>query len=128
MKYLLDTHIFIWLDSEPTKLSAKVADLCSNKKNQLFLSIASVWEMQIKIQLGKLTLPASLKKTIIEQQTTNAIQLLPIELKHVLNLSSLPNHHKDPFDRMLIAQARAERVRLVSNDPAIAKYGVTVVW
>ncbi len=128
MKYLLDTHAFIWLDSDPDKLSAKVVELCSNSENQLLLSIASVWEMQIKIQLGKLKLPASLAETITGQQAANAIQLLPIELPHVLELSSLPDHHKDPFDRLLIAQARIEKAHLISSDPQIVKYPITVVW
>ena len=128
MKYLLDTHTFIWLDSDPDKLSAAVTSLCSDPQNQLYLSIASVWEMQIKIQLRKLKLPTSLAKTLEEQQTANRLLLLPIELTHILGLAALPDHHKDPFDRLLIAQANAEKMPLISDDPQIAKYSVTVVW
>ena len=128
MRVLLDTHTFIWLDNDPGKLSETVTALCSDKDNDLFLSIASVWEMQIKLKLAKLTLPLALDKTIAEQQKMNGLQLLPIELRHVLALDSLPDHHKDPFDRLLIAQAKAEGLTLITNDPVIAKYPVTVTW
>lgn len=128
MRYLLDTHTFIWLDSDPGKLSAKAADFCSNPENQLLLSLASVWEMQIKIQLGKLKLPAPLSTTIEDQQATNGIHLLSIHLAHILELNALPDHHKDPFDRLLIAQARVEKVVFITDDPQIAKYPVTVAW
>jgi PIN domain nuclease of toxin-antitoxin system len=128
MRALLDTHTFIWLDNDPGKLSETVAALCSDKENVLFLSIASVWEMQIKLKLGKLTLPLALDKTIAEQRQANGLHLLPIELRHVLALDVLPDHHKDPFDRLLIAQAKAEGLTLITNDPVITKYPVTVAW
>ena len=128
MKYLLDTHAFIWRDNNPAKLSMKVRTICIDRANELLLSIACVWEMQIKMQLGKLTLPSPLANMITAQQAANAVQLLPVELPHVLELSSLPDHHKDPFDRLLISQARIERAQLISDDPQIAKYPVTVVW
>lgn len=84
MRYLLDTQAFIWLDRNQARLTPAVAAMCSDATHQLVLSIASVWEMQIKMQLGKLTLPAPLAQTITEQQTTNGLQLLSIELRHVL--------------------------------------------
>jgi PIN domain nuclease of toxin-antitoxin system len=84
--------------------------------------------MQIKIQLGKLTLPAPLSILLQRQQQTNAIQILPITLPHVLELASLPDLHRDPFDRLLIAQARVEKASLISDDATIKKYPVTVVW
>ncbi len=128
MKYLLDTHTFIWLDNDPGKLSSKVAELCSARENQLLVSLASIWEMQMKIQVGKLNLPISVADMITDQQSANAIQLLSIDLSHILELASLPDHHKDPFDRLLIAQARIERARLITDDPKIGKYSVPVVW
>jgi PIN domain nuclease of toxin-antitoxin system len=128
MKYLLDTHTFIWFDNDPGKLSVKIAALCSDKTNQLLLSIASVWEMQIKLQIGKLTLPAPLENLVRDQQATNGIQLLPIDLSHILELAFLADHHKDPFDRLLIAQSRIEQATLITDDPQIAKYAVNVVW
>jgi len=128
MKYLLDTHAFIWLDSDPGKLSPKVATLCADPSNLILLSLASVWEMQIKIQLGKLTLPAPLADTIRNQIKTNQIELLSIELTHILGLASLLPHHKDPFDRLLIAQAIAENAILITDDSQIAKYPAYIIW
>ncbi len=128
MRYLLDTHSFIWLDSVPERLSPKVAAICRDQANALELSIASIWEMQIKLHLGKLTLPTSLAQTIENQQRINQIELLPIQLPHILGLASLPDHHKDPFDRLLIAQAISEGLILISHDPRMAEYPAQVVW
>ncbi len=128
MKLLLDTHTFIWWDSEPAKLSSKVLALCQDRANTVLLSVASVWEMQIKLQLGKLKLSLSLAEVIESQQQTNDIEVLPITLKHVLALDGLPTHHKDPFDRLLIAQANVEGAILVSSDPIFADYPVKLVW
>ena len=94
MKLLLDTHTFIWWDSEPAKLSTKVLALCQDQENTLILSVASVWEIQIKSQLGKIKLNLPLKELIISQQKINNIVILPIALKHILSLEGLPSHHK----------------------------------
>lgn len=128
MKLLLDTHAFIWWDSAPNKLSSQVLALCQDRQNVLWFSVASIWEMQIKLQLGKLQLTLPLKEIIGSQQRTNGIELLPITFEHVLALESLPAHHKDPFDRLLVAQAIVEDAVLVSADPNIARYAVRVVW
>ncbi len=128
MKYLLDTQAFIWFNGKSSRLSERVVTLCSDPSTLLFVSLASIWEMQIKLGLGKLSLPAPLAEIITTQQSRNGIQLLPIELSHVLELASLPDHHKDPFDRLLIAQANVEKVPIISNDPQIGKYPVSVVW
>jgi PIN domain nuclease of toxin-antitoxin system len=127
MRLLLDTHIFIWWDSEPGKLAPHVLVLCQDRINTLLLSVVSVWEMQIKLQLGKLRLRRSLADIIESQQRINNIEVLPVQLAHVLALDNLPPHHKDPFDRLLIAQAKAEDVVLVSVDPVFTKYPVTVI-
>jgi PIN domain nuclease of toxin-antitoxin system len=88
-----------------------------------------VWEIQIKWQLGKLTLPKSpLAEIVEEQQRVNGIQVLPIELRHIYALGALPQHHRDPFDRMIIAQASAEGLTIVTADPAFAAYGVPLLW
>lgn len=100
MKFLLDTHTFIWWDSEPAKLSPHALALCQDRHNVFLLSVVSVWEMQIKLQLGKLTLALSLREIIESQRQTNNIEILPITLAHVLALEKLPTHHKDPFDRL----------------------------
>jgi PIN domain nuclease of toxin-antitoxin system len=128
MKLLLDTHTFIWWDSEPAKLSPQILTLCQERTNSLLLSVASVWEMQIKLQLGKLKLILPLADIIESQQQGNNIEILPVLLQHVLALQSLPAHHKDPFDRLLIAQANVEEAILVSSDPIFAQYVVNVVW
>jgi PIN domain nuclease of toxin-antitoxin system len=127
MKLLLDTHIFIWWADAPEKLSATALAALEDENNDLLLSVASVWEVQIKAQLGKLKLNDSLQNLIQSQQTTNGIQLLPIELAHVLALDALPFHHKDPFDRLLIAQSITEVATLVSIDPQFSAYPVTLL-
>ncbi len=128
MKLLLDTHTFIWWDSEPGKLSPRVFALCRDQTNIVLLSVASVWEMQIKLQLGKLKLDLPLEEVIESQRQTNDIKILPVMLSHVLALQNLPVHHKDPFDRLLIAQANVEDAALLSVDPVLAKYPVQLIW
>ena len=128
MRLLLDTHTFIWWDSEPAKLSAQALALCRDPQNSLLLSVASVWEMQIKLQLDKLKLTLPLSELIESQQQTNHLEILPILLPHVLALQYLPAHHKDPFDRLLIAQSNVEDVIIVSNDPMFPKYTNKVLW
>ena len=128
MKLLLDTHTFIWWDSEPSRLSSQALSLCQNQENTLLLSVASVWEMQIKLQLGKLSLKLPLAEVIESQRQANGVEVLPIRLEHVLTLEKLPAHHKDPFDRLLIAQAQVEDVVLVSGDPVFTRYPVKVIW
>jgi len=110
MKILLDTHAFIWWDSEPEKLSAQVLQICQEANNHLLLSVVSVWEMQIKLQLNKLTLSLPLAQLIESQQEKNQLIILPITLPHVLAVQNLPFHHTDPFDRLLIAQAIVEGI------------------
>lgn len=128
MKLLLDTHAFIWWDSDPARLPPQVLALCQDPRNMLLLSVVSVWEMQIKLQLGKLRLALPLREIVEAQRQMNNVEILPITLEHVLALENLPVHHRDPFDRLLIAQAVVEEVALVSADPNIARYAVQVVW
>ena len=127
MKLLLDTHIFIWWDNNPSQLSAQARALCEDANNTLLLSLASVWEMQIKSQLGKLTFHRPLPDLISSQQQTNGSEILPIELRHIYALTTLPQHHKDPFDRLLIAQAQVEQIGLISADSVFSQYPVTVL-
>jgi PIN domain nuclease of toxin-antitoxin system len=128
MKLLLDTHTFIWWSSEPDRLSLRVRTLCEDVENSLILSVASVWEMQIKLQLGKLRLHIPLQELIGSQQQSNNMQILSIGLEHVLELHSLPAHHSDPFDRLLIVQANVENAHLVSKDEIFARYHVKLLW
>lgn len=127
MRCLLDTHTFIWLDGEPARLSHGVRAVCYDPANALLLSVASIWEMQIKLQLGKLTLRIPLPD-LIASQRKNGVNILPISIRHILELDTLPLHHRDPFDRVLVAQANVERLVLLSVDPTFASYPVTVIW
>ena len=128
MKLLLDTHAFIWWYNEPERLPAKALSACQNPTNTLLLSVASVWEMQIKMQLGKLHLGRPLNDILRRQQEQNQLQIMPITLPTVLALDSLPLHHRDPFDRLLIAQANQDGLFLVSNDALIRQYTVLLFW
>ena len=128
MKFIFDTHTFIWWDSEPSKLSSKVIALYQNPHHILILSVVSLWEMQIKLQLGKLKLAVPLKEIVESQISTNQIEILPIRSEHVFSLENLPSHYKGPFDRLLVAQAIVEGAILLSADANIAKYPVQVIW
>jgi PIN domain nuclease of toxin-antitoxin system len=128
MRLLLDTHAFIWMFDNPERLSPKAHALLADGNNDLILSVASVWEMQIKIQLGKLRFKAPLGELVESQRQTNGVQVLPVALEHVLALDALPAQHKDPFDRILVAQANVEGAALVSRDPAFSSYPVKLVW
>jgi PIN domain nuclease of toxin-antitoxin system len=128
MKLLLDTHTFIWLDTAPEKLSPTALAACEAPDNELYFSVVSAWEIQIKAQLGRLTLDVPLKDMVEVQQTDNGLQILPVELRHVYALDTLPQVHNDPFDRLLIAQARAEQAHLVTADSQIKLYPVDILW
>lgn len=128
MKLLLDTHTFIWWASEPDKLSRKALSACENLENTLILSVVSAWEIQVKKQLGKLSLDMPLEELIKNQQDSNNLKILPIVLKHVFTLSSLPAIHNDPFDRLLIAQANLEGLTLMTRDKTISAYPVSTLW
>jgi PIN domain nuclease of toxin-antitoxin system len=127
MKLLLDTHVFIWWDSDPARLSAPALAALRDPANEVWLSVASVWEMVIKAQLGKLTLRLPLAD-IVRRQQGNGLQVLPVTLAHALAVEGLPALHKDPFDRMLIAQANVEGAELVSADQVVRQYPVRVLW
>jgi PIN domain nuclease of toxin-antitoxin system len=124
----LDTHAFIWWDSEPEKLSSQVLSICQESNTQLFLSMASLWEMQIKIQLGKLKLHQTLEQIIQSQIIENNIQLLDITAQHIFQLTSLGEFHKDPFDRLIISQSINEDLPVLSKDNAFSQYQIRVIW
>lgn len=128
MRLLLDTHAFIWWDSGDPRLSRAALAACESSANTLHLSLASVWELQIKAQLGKLTLRIPLADVLRDQQQQNGLILEALTLEDILSLSSLPPHHRDPFDRILVTQTQRGGFQLVSNDPEIARYGITVLW
>lgn len=127
MKLLLDTHTFIWWDKDPGRLSGMALAALKDPANSLLLSVVSVLEIVVKQQLGKLTLHLPLNN-ILAQQQANGLQPLELQMAHVLAVENLPLLHKDPFDRLLIAQAIVESATLVSADAIIAQYAVSVLW
>lgn len=127
MKLLLDTHVFIWMHAEPDRLSRRAKDLLIDPDTELHLSVVVAWELGIKIARERLTLPEPLEEYVMSRANRSRMSLLPIGLVHVLDAVALPAHHADPFDRMLVAQARAERLTLLTADPWIARYDVTQI-
>lgn len=128
MKLLIDTHVLLWLAGDSKNLSTKVVDLILDEQNSLFLSFASIWEIQIKSQLGKLNITKLLPELIQQQCQLNDIQLLEVKLEHIYALNDLQNYHRDPFDRLLIAQTQTENMTLVSADRIFALYDVNLFW
>ena len=124
MRYLLDTHVFIWWAIGDRRLSADMLEAIEDPANQLYLSAASSWEMMIKSRLGKLRLPSDAEAFIAAGLHCNRVETLPVTVEHTFALVLLEGLHKDPFDRMLIAQARHENLTLMTNDPLIRQYRV----
>ena len=127
MKILVDTHIFLWAITDDHRLSAENRTVYLDNSNQLYLSVASVWEMLIKCGLGKLPLPKPASGYILKQMEKNRVEMLTIRAAHLTQLESLPPIHRDPFDRMMVAQASAEGMPILSADPALRRYGVRVL-
>jgi PIN domain nuclease of toxin-antitoxin system len=127
MNLLLDTHVFLWLNEAPEKLTPIIRKTCENPDNSLHLSIASVWEIQIKQQLWKLQLDIPWQDMIDTQRRDNNLAMLPIELAHIQALSKLPSPHRDPFDRIIIAQAITEDMTIASIDPMFSDYPAKLV-
>ena len=128
MKALLDTHAFLWWITDDHRLSERVRKIIGDGGNRLFLSAASGWEMMIKMRLGRLALPKSPEKFIFEQLSENGIESLPVQMSHALHTYALPDIHRDPFDRMIVAQARMEQLPILTADNDIAGYDVEVIW
>ena len=126
MRILLDTHVFIWWDSEPDLLSQRTREFCEDPNNTLVLSVVSVWQMQIKRQIGKLDLRVPLNELIENQERRNGLEILPVNLDQVLYLDKLPAIHKDPFDRLLIAQAKTEDIKILTSDRVFVEYDVVL--
>jgi len=127
MKALLDTHTFLWAISDHPALSGRARQIFTGP-NDLWLSVASIWEILIKTQAGKLPLPEPVGPYLIKKLGENRIEVLPITLDHVLRIESLAVHHRDPFDRILIAQSLEEKLPLVSGDPQFQKYPIRLIW
>jgi PIN domain nuclease of toxin-antitoxin system len=123
---LLDTQAFLWWIADDARLTKAARRAIA--ANACLLSVASCWEMALKTSLGKLEMPRPLDRFIQEQLEINGFSLLPIALEHASAVEGLPFHHRDPFDRLLAAQARLEELAVVSSDPTFTKYGVRRIW
>jgi PIN domain nuclease of toxin-antitoxin system len=128
VKFIADTHAFIWFITDSTQLSAKSRSLLESPESERLLSAASVWEISIKTSLGKLSFKRPLEQILPEQIALNQFQVLDISLRHALRVAGLPMFHRDPFDRMLIAQALAENLPILSGDSALDAYGIQRIW
>ena len=128
MKFLLDTHAFLWFIMGSANLSGNARTLIEDPANERLLSVASLWEVAIKASLGKLTLSGPFADLIPSQLTLNGIDLLNIKVDHLSRLTTLPFHHRDPFDRLIAAQALVENLPVVGIDAALDSYGVTRRW
>jgi PIN domain nuclease of toxin-antitoxin system len=128
VRLLLDTHTFLWFLLDDPQLSATAKDFIIDPDNDIEVSPATYWEIAIKISLGKYELPEPYDVFIEREITTNDFRILPIEPKHTAVLTTLPFHHRDPFDRLLIVQAIVEGMPILSIDPAFDAYPVTRLW
>ena len=127
MNLLLDSHALIWFLNGDSRLSSNAKKSIEDPANQNFVSIATVWEIAIKNSLGKLNLTRPLSE-LPGQLHQNGFDLLPVEFRHIFQVNRLPFHHRDPFDRIIIAQALEERMTIVGLDPEFPAYGVPVLW
>ena len=127
MNVLLDTHVWLWMLSSPDRLAVDARRLVEDADTALMLSAASSWEIAIKHALGRLPLPEAPEQYVPERMRITAVDPLPIEHTHALRVSRLAPHHRDPFDRMLVAQAQVERVPLLTADPVFARYDIEVI-
>jgi PIN domain nuclease of toxin-antitoxin system len=126
MSVLLDTHTFLWALTDESKLSDRVRKLLPNAET--WLSVASLWEILIKAQIGKMPLPQPTGPFVMSKLRSNGVQILPVTADQVLRIESLPSHHSDPFDRLLIAQSLEEKLPIVTSDRVFARYPVEVIW
>ncbi|MBV7334491.1 type II toxin-antitoxin system VapC family toxin [Chloroflexi bacterium TSY] len=128
MRFLLDTHAFLWWVEENPQLSDIARETIADIDNELFFSAASGWEIAIKSRIGKLCVPDNLEQFIAGEVHDNNFTVLPIQLSHTLHVYTLPLLHRDPFDRILIAQSNLEKMPLLTADPLISQYDVRTVW
>ncbi len=121
MQYLIDTHVFLWFVSNAKELSQTAKTLLEDENNEIFLSIASLWEISIKTALGKLTINGTYE-SVIDDVTDNSIQILPINFAHTVEQNCQPFHHRDPFDRIIVSQAIVENIDFISADAIFDDY------
>lgn len=127
MRVIVDTQCWLWMSSDPDRLSPRARAIVEDRANELYLSAASAWEIAIKHALGKLRLPEAPLRFVTSRVDTLRMSPLPIDQLHALRVAALPLHHRDPFDRLLVAQAQIEEVPLVTADPVFEQYDVDVI-
>lgn len=128
MRILLDTHAFLWWIDDAPEISSRAKRLIADPGTEVLLSLASVWEMAIKISLDKLKISSPLERFVPEQLSLNGFRYLDIDFPHISRVSVLPFHHRDPFDRLLIAQSLEEKLPILSADKTFRQYGVKTIW
>jgi len=128
LKCLIDTHTLLWIITNDPKLSNKAKDLYLNSKNTIYFSLASLWEMAIKVSLKKLFIDENLKEFVQNHIKGNDINILNIELPHIFLLEKLPYHHRDPFDRLLVCQSSYENMPILSSDKVFDFYDIKRIW
>jgi PIN domain nuclease of toxin-antitoxin system len=127
VRFLLDTHVLLWLLAGSERVSERTRSALADPGNAVFVSAASAWEIAIKVGLGKLSIPPDVQTWLPQQLAASRLAVLPVSIDHALGVERLPAHHADPFDRLLVAQAMAEALVLVSDDRHVARYGVRVM-
>jgi PIN domain nuclease of toxin-antitoxin system len=128
MKLLLDTHAFVWWVNDDESLSGRARRAITDARNEVFFSVVSAWELAIKARLGAASLRPGPETYIPEQLEKSSFQVLPVQLDHALRVATLPDLHRDPFDRLLVAQALTEQLAFVTRDRGLARYDVRVIW
>ena len=128
MLYILDTHTFLWFILDAPRLTPVAKTLIEDGNNEIYVSMASLWEIAIKTSLNKLVLPVKFEDFIPEQVLANHMQILPIEVPHLHKVATLPFHHRDPFDRLIIAQSMVENMPIVGRDVVFSQYAIKQIW
>lgn len=125
---MLDTHAFLWWITDDPRLSRRARAVMRSGRNRLLLSAASGWEIAIKAGLGRVRIPEPVADFLLDQMDRNAIEPLPVSMRHALHVATLPPLHRDPFDRMLVAQAQLEELAILTADGAVRQYPVPTIW
>jgi len=128
MKAFIDTHTFLWWNTEDPRLSSRAREIIADGKNEIFLSAASAWEIAIKTAKGRLVLPEEPALYVPSRMGLHRIQPLPVQVSHALRVYELPPYHADPFDRLLVAQCQMESLPLITKDEEIRRYEVETIW
>lgn len=127
-RYLIDTHCWLWWHIDPARLSQPAFDIIEDGSSEIFFSVVSAWEISIKYGLQKLRLPLPPEKYIPNRLQQSYMETLSIKLEHTLTVGLLPHHHRDPFDRLLIAQAMSEKLTVITHDSQLSRYDIEILY